>query len=555
MPASLSSLSDDELLAAANGTPVQRNPLAQLSDDELLEAANARIPRPRPSPLADLSDDDLINAANAQTAESYVNQAKRGAVSEGLWMAGEGLANLPRTLATAGGITRFEDNTDAPGPDEDEDADAALNIAAPAMAIGDWMADAYRGARAKFRRENPVHPAVEQSTVGQVVQGLGQAAPMVATGIVAAPALPAVALGQINQEGIDDARSKGATEEQAHDTAAAYLPAAALDYAADRLIIGKILKPLMGKVTIGQAVKHVLASVASEGGTEGAQQVWLNAVEKAGFRPDQQLTEGVLDSLIVGGLTGGTTTATGMAVSEGVRRSDGDITTLPAPATRPDGGANEALQRSIAADNARRGVPVPPPADIDAVLGEMQAAEQRQRETAAAAEAERARRAVEVAARRETLLGHLERAEQLSGAESPTFAEVQGALATLEQYEGDNSLRLDPEQRARLEQVGLQLTRRREELRGAEEARRAQAQAEAKAAADAADAQRTASAKAEQARLREIERTGRDESGRIVSLSRLPVEELQRIDELQDYDAEGVTAAQVETELRRRMQA
>ncbi len=318
-------------------------------------------------------------------------------------------------------------------------------------------------------------------------------------------------------------------------------------------VVDAISGGFAGKI-LGKAMGKGFGKVAAASVAEGATQAAAGGLgEAAGeLAAGEALDAGNILSEMVGeGPSAIQETATNLRHDRAIRRAATEGEARP----QKDGGANEALQRSIAADNARRGVPVPPPADIDAVLGQMQAEEQRQRETAAAAEAERARRAAEVAARRETLLGHLERAEQLSGAESPTFAEVQGALATLEQYEGDNSLRLDPEQRARLEQVGLQLTRRREELRGAEEARRAQAQAEAKAAADAADAQRTASAKAEQARLREIERTGRDESGRIVSLSRLPVEELQRIDELQDFEAEGITAAQVETELRRRMQA
>ena len=56
---------------------------------------------------------------------------------------------------------------------------------------------------------------------------------------------------------------------------------------------------------------------------------------------------------------------------------------------------------------------------------------------------------------------------------------------------------------------------------------------------------------ADRRRIQQIERTGRDESGQIVDLKRVPDEELQNI----DVEAEGITSAQLEQERERRMRA
>lgn len=267
------------------------------------------------------------------TAESYANLAKRGALPEGLWAGDQGLVETPRTLASVvfAGLEKFAQLKGDPeilarvrenrAALQDPSSPLATELAAvPVVKVGDWLADAYQQSRDRYRRKHPVRPEIAESLSGQFVQGLGQAVPTVLQGLTMPATLPAMAAGQIHQEALDDARQKGATDDQARLAAAAYLPAATLDYAADRLFIGRMLKPLVGKVSIGQAVKHLLAQAGTGGGTEAAQQVWLNAVEKAGFKPDQTLTDGVLDSFLVGTFVDGTTTAGGMATSAGTRR-------------------------------------------------------------------------------------------------------------------------------------------------------------------------------------------------------------------------------------------
>lgn len=382
----ITKISDAELLSLVGQTP---DPLATVPDEELLRRVGQK---PEPNPYSAMPDEELLRISNAGTAESYANQAKRGAVSGGLWQAGEGMANLPRSLMTgaAAGIEKLgqaQRGLRAMGlpigaPDDatmEKLALAKQALATPGalpntgsqidmtMAAGDWMADAYKTARAGFDRARPVRPDVAESFSGQLVQGIGQAVPTMAAGIVAAPVLPLVAAGQINQEALDDARQKGASEPEARTTAAAYLPAAGLDYLGDRFIIGKILKPLAGKVTIGEAAKHLAGAFGIEGGTEAAQQALLNTIEKLGFKPDQELTEGVVDSFLVGGATGAAVTGGGIAASEGTRRLLGAAEAQRldrwAKALAPGGaGEAEAFQQALAADNSRRGVPEPTPA-------------------------------------------------------------------------------------------------------------------------------------------------------------------------------------------------
>uniref|UniRef100_A0A7C3V4J5 Large polyvalent protein associated domain-containing protein n=1 Tax=Desulfobacca acetoxidans TaxID=60893 RepID=A0A7C3V4J5_9BACT len=51
--------------------------------------------------------------------------------------------------------------------------------------------------------------------------------------------------------------------------------------------------------------RKVLDSIATEGTTEGAQQIVQNAFAKIGYNPDQKLTEGVVESILIGAAVGG----------------------------------------------------------------------------------------------------------------------------------------------------------------------------------------------------------------------------------------------------------
>lgn len=159
--------------------------------------------------------------------------------------------------------------------------------------------------RAKTREALPVSEEFQRSIVGQVAQGLGQLATLPA---YAVPGLGQVmAVGQLYQEGYDDAVQSGATPEQADVAAKQYISVSApLEILADKLLVGKALKAMKGKVTVGQATKEIAKQFAQEGSTEGAQQLWLNGVMKelSQIDPDRPLDEGVYTSVLVGGIVG-----------------------------------------------------------------------------------------------------------------------------------------------------------------------------------------------------------------------------------------------------------
>lgn len=180
-----------------------------------------------------------------------------------------------------------------------------------------------REAREGVREVLPVDERFEQSLTGQIISGLGQAAGTLP--LYAIPgAGPGVTIGQMYQQGYDDAKAHGADDATASNAGLANVPAAALDVAADRLVIGKILKPLKGKMTVGDVAKAVAASALGQGASEGAQQVWQNAIAKKleGYDPERPLDDQVINSVIVGAIVGGVASGVGMA-STAATRSEG----------------------------------------------------------------------------------------------------------------------------------------------------------------------------------------------------------------------------------------
>lgn len=177
-------------------------------------------------------------------------------------------------------------------------------------------AGAVRDTRESIRRALPVDEEFADSLPGQIFQGLGQAVGTLPAFAVPG-AGPGVVLGQLYQQGYDDAKVHGESDEAAHRAGVANMPAAALEYAADRLLIGKILRPLRGKVTVGKLAGDLAAAGAMEGVTEGAQQVWQNYVAKelAKYDPERPLDDQVIDSMLVGAVVGGVVTGTGQAAT------------------------------------------------------------------------------------------------------------------------------------------------------------------------------------------------------------------------------------------------
>lgn len=208
-------------------------------------------------------------------------------------------------------------------------------------------ADATKDVRQQIREALPVDADFAASLPGQIMQGLGQAAGTLPTFAVPG-AGPGMVLGQLYQQAFDDAKGHGADDTAAHGAGVKNLPAAALEYAADRLIIGKVLKPLRGKVSVGQLARDIMAAGVVEGGTEGAQQGWQNYVarELAGYDPERRLDDQVLNSILVGAIVGGTVTGAGSLASQAAGR--GQVSEVP---------AQEMPAEPTAAPG--RGVPVP----------------------------------------------------------------------------------------------------------------------------------------------------------------------------------------------------
>jgi hypothetical protein len=247
----------------------------------------------------------------------------RGASAEGIYAASEGLAR-----AIEGSERAARGRPAETGPVLSTGQALARGGKLPQF-VGEgakWYADATKTVRENIRRALPVDEKFAQSFLGKVTQGAGQ---LGATALTAVPTggtgIAATSFGQVYDEGYQDAKAAGASDADAHDAAVKYLPAAALDTLADRMVIGKILKPLMGKMTVGQLAKDILKTGLVEGATEGVQQAYLNAVAKAlaGYDPNRPFDQDVLDSFLVGMVLGGGASGVGQGTRMATQGRDG----------------------------------------------------------------------------------------------------------------------------------------------------------------------------------------------------------------------------------------
>lgn len=365
--------------------------------------ADAKAPDPYAS-LATVAEVDgasdpyaeIAAPAGQSTVRNVVNQAAQGALDQGVLAGAEGVARLattgledvqasvPRTEAArlraeADALRRQNRVIEGVGYDAggggfgpvltaDDEAQLAANdrriaelegriagrqaASAPARA-----ADAVAGARVSVREALPVDPQFARSLTGQIIGGLGQAAGTLP--LYAVPgAGPGVTIGQMFDQGYQDAKASGADEDTARAAGFANVPAAALDVAADRLVIGKILRPLKGRLTVGQLAASIGVSAAGEGATEGAQQLWQNLIARqlVGYAPDRPLDDQVINSIIVGSVVGGTVTAAGQGATQiAAGRREGGA----APEANPAG-----PETSPAPDEAAAAFGADPYADI-----------------------------------------------------------------------------------------------------------------------------------------------------------------------------------------------
>ncbi|MFZ4775130.1 MAG: hypothetical protein ACOYM3_07200 [Terrimicrobiaceae bacterium] len=189
-------------------------------------------------------------------------------------------------------------------------------------------ADDVSGTRGDIRQALPVTEEFQKSLAGGIVAGFGQLPAAMAT--YAIPGFgPLAAAGGVYDEAYQDALSKGADVATAHRAGMIAVPSGALDVLSDKFVIGKILKPLKGKITVGQLAKTFAATGVMGGSTEGLQQGWLNFSAKylAGYDPNRKLDDDVVNSIIIGGLVDSTVSAAGA----------GMVNTLPGKSEGPAG--------------------------------------------------------------------------------------------------------------------------------------------------------------------------------------------------------------------------
>jgi hypothetical protein len=245
--------------------------------------------------------DPLTMNRDLGAGEQVVNRAARGALNDGFIMGVEGGQRaLTGTLKRAG-------------------AEVALN-----EELADLMGDTRKGVEAAFK-VNPDRMSGAEGLLGDVAQGVGQMAstlPLAAnSGLLAAQVA-----GQMFQQGYDDAVASGAGDDTAFKAGVGNMPAGALEFLADKFLVGKAGKALTKKLTVGGVAKKLLEGFAAEAPTESVQQGWQNylAKELVGYAPDRDLGDGVLYSGLVGGLTGSTVTGAPASVNYGLGKT-GDV--------------------------------------------------------------------------------------------------------------------------------------------------------------------------------------------------------------------------------------
>jgi hypothetical protein len=356
------------------------------------------IEEPQPAPGARYDVQSFAQQAAGRTVPSDVASAfVRGALSEGVLAGSEGamraaqavsnvvsdriarnnilgeeyaklsgtLGELERAQMLGANPRRADQIAQVRGRLQAIEADKSAALGGAASIQGQQLKPLARtlsGARTAVREALPVSPEFEASLGGQIVSGLGQAVGTlpfyVLTGPVGGAAL---SVGQLYQEGYDDALSKGADEATANKAGMANVPASALDILADRFVVGRILKPLKGKMTVGQLARSVAVSAPVEGLTEGAQQAWQNVVARhiVGYDPARQLDDEVVNSIIVGAVVGGAVAGAGGMVTNRFAPQD------PAGQPAPQAAATSAPPPAAGATSSAGAVPppsaVPPP--------------------------------------------------------------------------------------------------------------------------------------------------------------------------------------------------
>ena len=160
----------------------------------------------------------------------------------------------------------------------------------------------------------PATPGYED-TLGRVVgEGLGSLASGVATSIVTGPAGGAVFFTAMGMgEAAERAASEGATDEQIIEAAGLGGGAGATDVFPAEMLLGRIpganavahAVKKFGGARVMQALGRVSNQAIVESAQEGGQQAIQNLIAREVYKPEQQIGEGIVENMGVGGLVGG----------------------------------------------------------------------------------------------------------------------------------------------------------------------------------------------------------------------------------------------------------
>lgn len=241
-------------------------------------------------------------------AQQLVNRAGRGAVNDAVLSGLEGFAEM--SAAGAGGEVRRANRQ---------------------------AAEQIQGAKQEVEKALPINPERMQGVegfAGDVSQGVGQMVGNLATGggIVSAQ----LTFGQMFQQGFEDAKANGATDEAAAQVGFLNLPAGAVEYLADRFALGKAKEAVSRPQVAGRLARKFAEGFASEAPTEAGQTAWQNLIANSlvGYDPERSTGEGVLYSGAVGGVVGGTVTGVPASARAGVDAVMDRFTQPAAPQTQ-----------------------------------------------------------------------------------------------------------------------------------------------------------------------------------------------------------------------------
>jgi hypothetical protein len=260
---------------------------------------------------------EVVPKTFTDTASDWINQFARGATSDGgIFAMTEGASRM------IGQNIRTDEPEASQQPDGTFDTNwmaAFRNSLADTL---DTYADDVSVTRKEVRTALPVDPNFQASLAGQIVAGFGQLPASLAAYSI--PGMgPLTSAGGIYDEVYQDALAITGDPAKANEAGLKALPGSVLEVMSDKLIIRKILKPLKGKITVGDLAKTMATTAIVGGSTEAGQQAWNNYVARswAGYDPDRKLDDEVINSFIVGAIVDSTASTAGQAAVSAIANS------------------------------------------------------------------------------------------------------------------------------------------------------------------------------------------------------------------------------------------